>query len=353
MPDGPHRLRATFRLAANGEPLRTRLLSTLLCLTMVASIPGASADFTDSNYHQYLLYNMDQTEVDVLIMPSASPYTLRDNALVMDSIQAWDAGINHKGPTWLANGLNIHAYRLGVDTNIPPEALWDPEIVVVPAEFNPVLLAGVGLEAWQQLFTSSPCHGIGSPLAASANGPTAQDLTRLPGFHTHPGSSWGMVRTNSGTRGCASGGTTCFVVATNFLTDPFGILWTNKDNSNDMYDLISHEFGHCLGIGHVGDALDFTASTYPRDDIMSYENDGWDPSYVLCVSSLDILGLEQEYGWLLGQTGYTSTPAGGFVSQAPSAWSTDSCTTPNVGILGSMAGAEKPARCPAGLGPIC
>ncbi|MEA3204035.1 MAG: hypothetical protein QOI63_1715 [Thermoplasmata archaeon] len=327
-----------------------RTPATLLCLAAVTALPLASANFNDSNYHQYLLYNMDQTEVDVLIMPSASPYALRDVQLIQASIQKWESGINALAPSWLANGLNIHVYRVGLDP-IPHAALWDPEVIVVPEEYDPVLLFGIGLEP-MNFFGAYYCHGAAPPATLT----TAQDLAALPGFHRHPGSSWGVVKANSGTRGCANGGTTCFAVETNFLWTP------DAQNSRDMYDLNSHEFGHCLGIGHVGDAADFTATTYPKDDIMSYADDGWNPGHVLCVSTLDILGLQKIYGYLLGQTGYVAKPAGGYVQQAPSAWSTASCSDPTFSIsdtsvltnahpvLGSKVAAP---ACPAQMKLIC
>jgi hypothetical protein len=316
--------------------LRNAIAATTLCLLLAAAAPGAFAatpvdttpPFTDANYHQYILYDMDQTEVDVLIMPSASAYALRDMALMKQSVEAWDAGINAIGGTWLAPGLNIHVYRVGFDT-IPNAALWDPEVVIFPAQFNPVLLAGIGLEPMNTVGVYT-CHGRASPVFASP-----EELAALPGFHTHAGSSWGMVRTggeaNAAGRGCANGGTTCFAINTNFQRTP------DDANRRDMYDLNSHEFGHCLGIGHVGDALDFTANLYPRDDIMSYENDGWDAGHVLCVSTLDILGLKQVYGWLLGQAGYPQYPSGGYVWMDPTAWSAVSCPEPTTPPLGMAA----------------
>jgi hypothetical protein len=331
-------------------------IAAAVCCLVLSSLPASSANFTDSNYHQYLLYNMDQGEVDVLILPSVSPYALRDVQLIERSIQKWDAGINALGPTWLANGVNIHTYRVGIDP-IPHAALWDPEIVVVPAELNYVLLAGIGLEV-QNTLGLYWCHGMPPPVMLNSG----QDFAGLPGFHQHDGTSWGTVRAAGTT--CDNGGTTCFVVNTNFLN-------TNTPaNSRDMYDLNSHEFGHCLGIGHVGDALDFTAAAYPKDDIMSYENDGWDPYQILCVSTLDIRGLEQIYGYDLAPSGtWSQFPAGGFVQQTPSAWSTTSCgpdpvfaplnTTlvlnahPVLAAKASAAPTPAVLACPAGMLKLC
>jgi hypothetical protein len=298
--------------------MRSLVIAFALAI-VIPSVPAGNAqgscpvdttpDFTDSCYHEYLLYDVDQPEIDILILPSASPYALRDSIILEQSIQAWDDGINNLGPSWLASGLNLHWYSVGLDP-IPDEALWDPEIIVIPAEFNPVLLAGIGLMAplyW--------CHNIPSPFSLGS----LPDITALPGFHQHEGSVWGMFYSQ-----CNDGGFTCFVVNTNFLWTP------DAANRRDMYDLNSHELGHCLGIGHVGDALDFKASAYPKDDIMSYASDGHDPLHVLCVSTLNILALEHTYGHLIpsAPSGYPSSSIGGFVHMHPSDWSADSCNEP-------------------------
>jgi hypothetical protein len=283
-------------------------------------------DFTDFCYHEYVLYNVDQSDIDILILPSASPYAARDAVLMEESVEMWDDGINNLGPTWLASGVNLNHYTVGLDT-IPENALWDAEIVIIPAEFNPAVLFGIGLQS-----PSGLCHGIPNPLGmlSAQDGfgladfyegtITAQDMAAMPEFHQHDG-PWGMLTTK-----CANGGYTCFVINTNFLWLP--------DNANgiDMFDLNSHELGHCLGIGHVGDALDFTANAYPRDDIMSYESDGWNPNYVLCVSTLNIRALERVYGHMLSQPGYPAFPANSYVHMVPSDWSDDGCTAtiPNV-----------------------
>jgi len=306
-----------------------RLLIACLTLALVTwSTPVSAAtcpmdttpDFTDDCYHEYVLYNVDESEIDILILPPASPYYLRDVAILKESTQMWENGINALGPAWLGSGVNLHPYSVGLDF-VPEAALWDPEIVIVTGEVNPVLLAGIGLQS-----PVSWCHGIPPPgLFGVGTEDLAERLTEQPGYHQH-GSS-GMLMAS-----CSNGGRVCFVVNTNFLWTP------DVHNRRDMYDLNSHELGHCLGIGHVGDAMDFKAKVYPEDDIMSYESDGHDPGHVLCVSTLNILALERVYGNLLGQSGYPAFGAGSFVHQDPVDWDDDNCPEP-------MAG-------PASLGPL-
>ncbi|MFA5943742.1 MAG: hypothetical protein WC876_04660 [Candidatus Thermoplasmatota archaeon] len=288
-------------------------LTTSIPFAQAATCPvDTTPNFTDACYHEYLLYNVDQAEVDVLILPSASPYALRDATVIKEAVDNWDNGINALGSAWLASGLNIHAYTLGLDP-VPADALWDPEIVVVAGEVNPVVLAGIGQQG-----PASICHGFPFPgLSAGLAWSDLSDVADMPAFHQHEGSPWGMLSAE-----CDVGGRMCFALNTNFLWLP------DAANRRDMYDLVGHEFGHCLGIGHVGDALDFTANSYPEDDIMSYENDGHDAGHVLCVSTLNILALEQTYGYLLGQSGYPANTAGGYVHQDPAAWSDDSCPEP-------------------------
>ncbi|HUR49470.1 MAG TPA: cell wall-binding repeat-containing protein, partial [Acidimicrobiales bacterium] len=54
-------------------------------------------------------------------------------------------------------------------------------------------------------------------------------------------------------------------------------------------DLVAHEFGHCLTIGHVGDGLEGSWGALPSNDIMAYSSDP--PGLNKCVSTLDVEGV--------------------------------------------------------------
>ncbi len=213
-------------------------------------------EFWDDKYHELVLTDADETTVDVLIFPSVGPYPTRDSlATFKHGVLAWEAGIHELDSAGGLSHFDINAYAVGYD-DIPLAALHDPEIVILAAEANPFLLFGIGL--------ASPLWYCADSIVGFAHG-------ILPdGFQQHEGSVWGSFRAE-----CGYGGDTCFVVNTNFLLG----------GQRLMYDLNTHEFGHCLGVGHVGDAGDFDAKTVPMQDIMSYQHT---PSQVHCVSTLNV-----------------------------------------------------------------
>jgi hypothetical protein len=204
-------------------------------------------------------------------------------------------------PAWLANGLNIHSYTLGFDTP-PQSALTDPEIVVVAATYNPVLLFGIGEQV-----PLSICRAQGGAMIGTQ--------------HIHDG--WVLEQSS-----CADGGAQCVALNTNFLTG----------TTVEMYDLVAHEFGHCLGVGHVGDAGDFDAKTVPMNDIMSYQHS----SHVHCVSSLNILALQGVYADILGQPGQLQPFD--YVTQSPGSYSQTSCSNPPDGLWVSSSVDADPMR---------
>ncbi len=269
-------------------------LSLLAATALVPSAAGAvctsasGCEFWDNDHHEYILYEVDTSAVDVLILPPASIGNLGDADIMKQSLVAWDDGIDALAPAWLAAGLTVTPYILGVD-EVPESVLADPEIVVVTAEYNPFVLFGIGEQVPVGVCTQQ--------------GGAAKVLWQ----HWH-GQESGVQAVQ-----CRSGGLQCVVINTNFLLG----------GDRRLYDLNAHESGHCLGIGHVGDALDFDAKTVPLTDIMSY-NDV--PSQVHCVSTLNIKALQAVYAPLLGQSG--GQAAGTFVSQPVSAYGQVNCPNP-------------------------
>lgn len=70
-------------------------------------------------------------------------------------------------------------------------------------------------------------------------------------------------------------------------------------SDEDMYNVNGQEFGHCLGLEHVGDG-------HPAHDVMdgSYEDSpGAAGTHLHCVSNLNVKGLESAFGRKLGQPG--------------------------------------------------
>jgi hypothetical protein len=279
---------------------RPAVLAGLL-IALLAVVPTSDAgvcrkekgcDFWDGSYHEYILYEVDTADVDVLVVPPASPFATRDVETVGLAVDQWRTGIARLADPWFAAGFSIESYTLGLD--VPSAAaLADPEILVLTAEYNPVLLFGIGLQ---------------TPVGVCV----ADEST----FHQHEGSPWASAMAS-----CGAGGRTCLAINTSFLLG----------GERLMHDLVAHEFGHCLGIGHVGDALDFSAKTVPLDDIMSYQED---PSQVHCVSTLNVKSLQAVYAGLLGQPGQLY--AGDYYHMAPSAYSQVACSNPESGLLAGL-----------------
>lgn len=297
---------ATFSLLALAiAPLAQGAGESQPCTTPYDTSPP----FTDYCYHQGVWYVPDTATFDILIVPPAAPLFLRDIQLAEQSVDMWAAGIQALGGPTVA-GLQVNAYTLGWEP-VPPEALWDPEVIIaLTTEVNPFVLFGVAV-----LQPINFCHNID---------PTLTSWSKVPGLHQHPGSPIGSYLAS-----CAAGGKQCYVVNTSFA--PF--IQINADNAQWMYDLISHEVGHCFGLGHVGDAN--TESTddsiaYPHHDIMSYENDGLRASRPHCVSNLNVRVVEKAFSSVLDPPGSTATApnANAYVHMDPDDYDQPTCPMP-------------------------
>jgi hypothetical protein len=249
---------------------------------------NSTCDFWDEDYHQYVVYDLDTTVFDVVIVPSGGPDAV-GNAASRMSVEAWRDGIHHFASPWLNESFQMNIYVVGED--VPSlDAVQDPEIIVISTGALGVL--GIGLEPKQ----------IGCLLLAEGG----ETIREYP-VHRH-----GNVEVRASD--CTGTGFTCF--ALNF----------GGSDLRALYDLIAHEVGHCLGAGHVGDALDFRARYAPVSDIMSYQNN---PEQVNCVSNMNVRVLEGVYGHLLDQPEQMWLPRGSFYTMNPLDYENVECVNPN------------------------
>lgn len=283
--------------------------------------------FTDTCYHMRTdLNSLDTPIIDVLLVTPVSPYAERDLRTMRQSIEMWAAGIEYLAPQLGLDWLEQVEFNIFLDDQtFTTDPAWDPEIVVVAA--NPVVagVQGIGIDP---IGYEAPCRGA-NPLAP------LEAWEALPGFDSHHGGHSGTY-----VEECEGGGTTCYAV--NLAIDPVPGVVDDVLGMN-MFDLVSHEVGHCLSVGHVGDAGDHTANAVPVDDIMSYTHDR-EPGK--CVSSLDVEAFAVRMSRYLLETPLVqndaSNPDGAFVVQQPSdhfyASTTglaEDCPVPDIGIVSS------------------
>ena len=243
------------------------------------------------------LNGLDSPIVDVLVLVPVSPTAERDMRLMRQSVEMWEGGIDllaeQMGLNWLANGVDFRIAIGYVDVGtgtaeFTPAPLGDPEIVVVAS--NPVGGVGIGIDPvdFTHMGGLSPIEDV--PCHPVPNIFDFEQWESLPGFSNHHGERTGTYSEDCGGEGEA-GGNVCFAV--NGAIDP------SPNETPDvipgavpfsLFDLVSHEFGHCLSLGHVGDGGETILGNgwgkVPTNDIMSYNTDPAELNK--CVSTLDV-----------------------------------------------------------------
>jgi len=237
-------------------------------------------------YHAKVGLNaLDSPIIDVALVIPASPTAERDLRMLQQVVKMWDGGIHYlageMGMDWLQNGVKFHitptivGAATGTD-EVSTYPLYDPEIVVVMT--NPAGGAGIGTDPaylTDQLGIMDE-NGVGCDYISN---PFSMDTWKgMPGYDGHHGDAGGIYTEDCG----GAGGNVCFAI--NGIIDPV----PGTTDTFSIFDVVSHEFGHCLTLGHVGDGADGVWGPVPTADIMAYSYDP--PGQDKCVSTQNVEG---------------------------------------------------------------
>lgn len=250
--------------------------------------PGCIKDMSRDNpdndcFHAKVgLNTLDSPQIDVAVLVPASPTAERDLRILRQAVEAWEGGIDYlsdeMGLDWMRDGVDFHispdVVSLAEGDQVSTFPLYDPEIVVLAT--NPV--GGIGIGVDPLYLTDAlgvmdedgvPCHRIENPFAMDT-------WEGMPGYDGHHGDGGGIYVEDCG----GAGGNVCFSV--NGAIDPV----PGTTDTFSLFDLVLHETGHCLTLGHVGDGAEGAWGPVPTNDIMAYSADA--PGQSKCVSTLNV-----------------------------------------------------------------
>ena len=250
--------------------------------------PGCIKDMSRDNpdnacYHAKVGLNaLDSPQIDVAVVVPASPTAERDLRILRQAAEAWEGGVDYlsdeMGLDWLRDGVNFHispdVVGLADGDEVSTFPLYDPEIVILAT--NPVGGLGIGVDPMYLTDALGimdedgvPCHNIENPFAM-------ETWEGMPGYDGHHGDGGGTYVEDCG----GAGGNVCFSV--NGAIDPV----PGTTDTFSLFDLVLHETGHCLTLGHVGDGAEGDWGPVPTNDIMAYSADPAGQSK--CVSTLNV-----------------------------------------------------------------
>ncbi|MDO9495351.1 MAG: hypothetical protein Q7J48_06595, partial [Nocardioides sp.] len=241
---------------------------------------------------------LDSPQVDVLVLVPASATAERDVRVMRQSVEMWEGGIEQLARRMRLPWLTEVDFHITVDAlsgEFTTYPLVDPEIVLVGT--NPVGGIGIGIDPAQFVGDLGIYDAQGVPCTSIENPFDFAAWEALPGFDTHHEERSGTFVEDCG----GAGGNVCFAI--NGAIDPL----PGTTEVFSLFDLVSHEFGHCLTVGHVGDGAEGSWGPVPTNDIMSYNEDP--PGLSKCVSSLDV------EGFALRMSGYLDRNRDGRVSK--------------------------------------
>ena len=229
-------------------------------------------------------------KIEVLLVVPVSATAERDMRIMRQAVAMWDGGIHYLAPKLGLPWLSDVRFHVTLDFvgdaldggEITPPAGVVPDIVVVGA--NPTAGTGAGADPLQLAGLGGiPCSPVTDPFDLAA-------WHALPGFDSSHDPRAGNYSTSCGD----DGHHVCFVVNGAQDPDPTTVDWFGS------FWLTSHEFGHCLTLGHVGDGAEGSVNgvwwgPVPYQEIMNYEDHGdirsaagGKPVFDRCASTLDV-----------------------------------------------------------------
>lgn len=263
--------------------------------------------YWDGQFHEGTVYELDTLVLDAFVfpVPAADPESATEAAVMATA--GWTR-VKEFAADWFVESWELNTYEVGKDV-APAEAISDPEIIVLSESGQ--RSTSIGLNAEQLACSVFSLDGI--DLEADPNFVPGSLATKVYPVHEHDGMAIFAAE-------CITGGFRCF--ALNFA----GALGGN----NPLYDLVAHEVGHCLGLSHVGDALDFNSRFVPTLDIMAYADN---PSRVSCPSTLNARVMEGIYAELAGQPVPAWMQNGTRFAMNPWEYQVTECPLPPQGLL--------------------
>jgi hypothetical protein len=320
-------------------PFTRGLLATLLAVlpASLSLAPPASATHEDGVAKESVLYSWETKQFDILILPPAAgpslrPYEDLDVSLplfasdrltatqaslqrALASLERWGDRLERDGPGTFAPQIDdrvdtaeaaVEAWRRAIAADarfadvemrafvvgrdvIPVDALADPEILVVTTRPSLAHMEVTGIAQHLDFACRAPGFQGGRVLDLVERMIETALRTDAP-RPSHDAIHW---------EACP---------ALENLCVSYGLAIADARRAA-QYNIVAHEFGHCLGIGHVGKEPDGWGAQpedhHPHGDVMSYF---WPESGLACPSTLNLRALERVFEYVDGRGGRIVPP---------------------------------------------
>lgn len=230
--------------------LRTAIAAVVAVAMLAMTATPAVASHGDGVYDQPVWFEWDVTDLDVILMPNGHGQVINGNG-VLNGLDASEA-IPCQTSYMQAIRDAIAGWKTGIDTFGPN---W--------------LKNGLNIDVY------SPGCGPQPPTGALLD----------PEIVVYTDETKAFIL------GFAVSSDPCLVNNSKFFITSFTYA--------DMYNVMGQEFGHCLGLDHVGEPSD-----HPAHDVLdgSYDDQvGAAGTHLHCVSNLNVEGLKHVFDQAMGE----------------------------------------------------